>query len=57
MQTQLLLDLNDLAELIGDSELIKKTFGDKDWVIKWHCVDDEFQFKVIVSERDDEEQE
>jgi hypothetical protein len=48
MENQLLFDINDLADLIGDSKVIKKAFPDGNWVIKWHFVDDEFQFKVIV---------
>lgn len=50
MKTQLLLDLDDIAEFIGDSEIIKKTFPDGNWGVNWYFKDETFQFVLIVKE-------
>ena len=57
MKTQLILDLDDVAELIADSEIIKKSFPNKKWVLAWYFEDEEFQFKLIVKEPDEEDEE
>ena len=57
MKTQLILDLDDIAELIGDSEKIKKTFPDGNWIVQWYFVDEEFKFKLIVKEPDEKDEE
>lgn len=54
MKTQLILDLDDIAKLIGDSEIIKKTFADRDWIVDWYFKDEDFQFKLIVKEPEEE---
>lgn len=50
MKKQLLLDIDDIAELISDSEIIKKTFSDGKWNVKWYFKGEMFQFKLIVQE-------
>lgn len=54
MKKQLLLELDDIAELISDSEIIKKTYPDGKWIVKWYFKDETFQFKLIVKEPDEE---
>jgi len=54
MKKQLLLDLDDIAELISGAEIIKETFPDGKWVVKWYLKEEDFQWKLIVKEPDEE---